>query len=92
MTDLLESASNWLEDQRTRHATRTVTYRRGALGSGGPSVDVLATIGRTEFEVDDGAGALVKVESRDYLILAADLVLDSSPGRDRPAVPPLAGP
>ena len=76
MPDLLEQASNWLEDQRTKHATRTVTYQRGDPGSGVSSVDVLATIGRTEFEVDDGAGALLKVESRDYLILTADLVLD----------------
>jgi len=70
MTDLLETASNWLEDQRTKHATRTVTYRRG-----NDTVQVLASIGRTVFEIDDDYGVLKKIESRDFLILAADLVL-----------------
>ena len=69
--DLLEQASAWLEDQRTRHASRPVTYQRGRR-----SVAVAATVGRTVFELDDGTGAVLKVESRDYLILAADLVLD----------------
>jgi hypothetical protein len=72
MADLLERASNWLEEQRRRHASRVVTYVRG-----GRTLDVLATIGKTLFEVDDGYGVVVRYESRDYLIQAADLVLDS---------------
>ena len=71
MTDLLERASNWLEEQRRRHASRVVTYARGSR-----TLDVLATIGKTLFEVDDGYGIVVRYESRDYLIQAADLVLD----------------
>ena len=74
MVDLLERASHWLEDQRAKHTSRTVAYNRGLA-----SVDVAASIGRTEFEVDDGFGVLTKVESRDFLILAADLVLGLSP-------------
>jgi hypothetical protein len=74
--NLLERGSNWLADMRHRHATRTVTYQRGDPASGGASVEVKATIGTTTFEIEDGTGALVKIESRDYLILAADLVLD----------------
>ena len=74
MADLLEQASNWLEDQRTKHAARTVTYKRGI-----DTVDVPASIGRTEFEIDDGFGVLTKFESRDYLVLAADLVLGGWP-------------
>ncbi|MEW4530215.1 hypothetical protein [Maioricimonas sp. JC845] len=70
MADLLEWGANWLEQQRTQHLTRTVTYRRGA-----ESVDVAASIGRTEFEVDDGYGVRQTIESRDYLVLAANLVL-----------------
>jgi len=77
VTDLLQQGSDWLEDKRHQHATRTVTYQRGDPGMGGSSVDLSATVGRTEFEIDDGAGALIKIESRDYLILAADLVLDA---------------
>lgn len=50
--------------------TRMVTYQRG-----GDAVDVVATIGRTEFEQADEFGVIHKIESRDYLVLTADLVL-----------------
>ena len=75
MPDLLQRGSDWLEDQRTQHATRWVTYQRGVVGDG-PSVQVQATIGRTTFDVDNGTDALLRVESRDYLILTVDLVLE----------------
>jgi len=71
MTDLLEKGSTWLEDQRTRHLTRLVTYQRGTN-----SVEVKATIGRTIFEQADDFGVIQKTESRDFLVLAADLVLN----------------
>ena len=71
MTDLLQQSSDWLEAKRTQYASRVVTYARGAQ-----SVEVLATIGKTTFEVDDGYGVLVRHESRDFLVLTADLVLD----------------
>lgn len=71
MTDLLEKGSTWLEDQRTRHLTRLVAYHRGA-----DSVEIKATIGRTVFEQADDFGVIQKTESRDFLVLAADLVLN----------------
>ena len=71
MTDLLQQSSDWLEAKRTQYASRVVTYARGVQ-----SVEVLATIGKTTFEVDDGYGVLVRHESRDFLVLTADLVLD----------------
>lgn len=74
MPDLLERASNWLADQRTKHATRTITYQRGA-----DNADVLASIGRTMFEVDNGFGVIERIESRDFLLLAADLLLADVP-------------
>ena len=70
MADLLETGSNWLEDQRTKHATRSVTYQRGA-----DSVLLQATIGRIVFEIDNGNGVLERIESRDFLVLAVNLVL-----------------
>ena len=73
MADLLEQASNWLEDQRTEHATRTVTYQRGAN-----TVVLSASVGRTIFEVDTGLGVVERTESRDFLVLTADLVLAGS--------------
>jgi hypothetical protein len=74
MSNLLEKASDWLQAQRTRHASRVVTYARGGL-----SVDIAATIGKTTFEIDDGYGVLVRYESRDFLVLAADLILGDGP-------------
>ena len=70
MTDVLDKGSAWLEDQRTRHMTRMVTYHRG-----GDSVALSATIGRTEFEQADEFGVIHKIESRDYLVTTTDLVL-----------------
>jgi hypothetical protein len=74
MGDLLNQGSAWLEGQRKKHATREVTYWRGA-----DAVAVKATIGRTLFEQDDGAGVTVRVQVRDYLIDTADLVLAGNP-------------
>ncbi len=70
MTDLLSQGLSWLEDQRHQHLTRMVTYQRASN-----EVEVQATIGRTVFEQDDHAGGLTRIESRDFLIRAADLVL-----------------
>lgn len=70
MTDLLNQGLSWLEDQRHQHLTRMVTYQRASN-----QVEVQATIGRTVFEQDDHAGGLTRIESRDFLIRAADLIL-----------------
>src|SRR5689334_8530437 len=74
MGDLLDSGMVWLEDQRTRFMAQSVLFKRGP-----DSVQVPATIGQTMFQIDDGAGALIRFESRDFLILASDLVLASVP-------------
>ena len=74
-SNILQRGSAWLESMRHRHATTIVTYQRGTVGTGIASVEVDATIGQTTFETESDTGALVKVQSRDYLILAADLVL-----------------
>ncbi|MCX5683729.1 MAG: hypothetical protein NT049_08595 [Planctomycetota bacterium] len=73
MADLLEQASAWLDRMRTRHMAQPVTYQRGA-----ESVEVQATVGRTVFETADAYGVVEQSESRDFLILAADLVLGES--------------
>ncbi|HPM23988.1 MAG TPA: hypothetical protein PLP66_08770 [Phycisphaerae bacterium] len=73
MSDLLERGAAWLDQQRSRHLTRTVTYLRGAEG-----VDLPATIGKTVFEQADEYGVIHRTESRDYLISAADLVLSGT--------------
>lgn len=74
MADLLEKSSAWLEDQREKFMSRTVIYQRGT-----DTVEVTATIGQTLFAVDNGEGAALQVESRDYLIRAAHLMLGGGP-------------
>jgi len=71
MADMLEQGAGWLDNQRHQHMTRPVSYARGSS-----TVEVQATIGRTEFEQADDFGIVHKIESRDYLIRTIDLVLD----------------
>ena len=74
MADLLQKGMAWLEDQRTKFMTQSVVYQRGE-----DSVEVLATIGSTTFNIDDGGGALLRIEARDYLIRVADLMIGETP-------------
>lgn len=73
MGNLLQTGSAWLADQLKAHASEEVTYVRGL-----DQVAVRATVGRTVFELDDGSGVVERIQSRDYLIQAADLVLGGS--------------
>lgn len=45
---------------------------------GGESVQIAATVGRTVFEQADDYGVIHRTESRDYLVLATDLVLSGT--------------
>jgi len=80
MTDLLAKGSEWLEAERTKHLTRPATYQRGA-----ESVELASTVGQTVFRIDKGYGVHEHYESRDYLVLAVDLILGGA------AVLPKAG-
>ena len=73
MGDLLDKGSAWLESQRSKHMTRDVTYARGLIAA-----VVKATVGRTEYETDDGQVVRTEFTDRDFLISVADLVLDGS--------------
>ena len=61
----------WLDGQRVRHLSRSVTYLRGSN-----SVELDAAVGKTLFEIDNGMAVLEKFESRDFLVRAGDLVLN----------------
>ena len=74
MGDLLDKGSAWLESQRSKHMTRDVTYARGLIAA-----VVKATVGRTEYETDDGQVVRTEYTDRDFLISVADLVLGGSP-------------
>ena len=69
MADLLEEASAWLDGQRTRFLSRPVEYRRGQ-----DHAAVSAAVGRSSFEVIDDTGAAISLESRDFIVPAAELV------------------
>jgi hypothetical protein len=71
VTNLFRTASEWLGQQRHDFATSPVTYRRGDR-----SVELLATMGRTEYQQDDGYGIVIRSEARDYLVRACDLAID----------------
>ena len=76
MTDLLETSSAWLDDQRKRFLSRTVTYSRGET-----SAEVLVTVGRTIFDVTDASGFVQQCQSRDFLVAVEDLAAFGVPER-----------
>ena len=51
-----------------------VTFRRGVF----TVADVTAVVGETPFRTDDETGYSVISHSRDYLVAAADLIIDGS--------------
>lgn len=71
MTDLLQTGIEWLDAQRKAVLSRSVTYQRG-----GDSVAISATLGTSEEEVYDQFGTSMRVKRTDFLITAADLILD----------------
>lgn len=68
MPDLLANGAAWLAGQLKAAAGRTVTYKRGI-----ETAEVIATIGRSEFEAQSQSGVVENWESRDYLVTYADL-------------------
>jgi hypothetical protein len=77
--DLLAKSASWLEKTRTKYAAQDVHFLRGDS-----SVAIRATIGRSLFEDTDNYGLLTRTETRDYLILAADLLMDDVPVTPKP--------
>jgi hypothetical protein len=73
--DLLAKSSDWLAQERRKFLTQLVTYLRQDQTQAF-SLQVPAAIGQTTFQTDDGAGALIEAQSRDYLICVQDLSLD----------------
>jgi hypothetical protein len=70
MPDLFAQSAAWLEQNRAAFCASSVTYCRGSL-----SAPVPATIGKTTFEIENSSGIVTRLESRDYLIRAVDLLL-----------------
>ena len=53
--------------------SRSVVYSQG-----GNSVTVLAVTGKSRFQIDTGAGVVESFESRDFIILATNLMLSGA--------------
>ncbi len=68
MPDLLDSSASWLADRMKGWAAHEVSVQPPE----GAAVALPATIGRTEFAVDDGQGSAVQVETRDFIFRYAD--------------------
>jgi hypothetical protein len=68
VADLLAQGASWLTAQLKTAAGSTVTYTRG-----NESAEIVATIGRSNFEAANQNGVIEQWESRDYLVSAADL-------------------
>ena len=75
MVDLLELASAWLDEQRKLYLSRLVTYSRGEA-----TVAILATVGKTTFEIDSTTGVTETFESRDYIV-RGDTITDVQSGQ-----------
>ena len=79
MSNLLGKAADWLERQRHQHLTTAVWFERD-----GRRIGLQATVGRTRFESADEYGRVLRTESRDFLVRAADLVVDGAAVLPRP--------
>ena len=71
MADLLETGATKMAALFTSHGSTSVVYNRGV-----ESVTVSATIGRTEFDLERDEVVVKQDSAKDFLIAAADLVLD----------------
>ena len=72
MGDLLRDGAAWLNATMREHVAQTVTYQRGA-----DSVEVRATIGKSEGETAKEYGFRERWESKDFLISADALILSA---------------
>jgi len=73
VANLLEQGMEFLHEQRDAHMSTPVVYVRGV-----EEVTLNATIGQTEFEEQDRDGFVQREQSRDFIVLAEDLIIDGS--------------
>lgn len=74
MGDLLAKGFAWLDAMRKKHASQSVTFRRGEQAI----EELAATPGTTTFDVVESTGLMRSLQSRDYLISVSDLKLDDA--------------
>lgn len=67
---MFKNMGSWLGALRKTNASSQVVYRRGD-----EAVTLSATVGKSEFDLVDGGGGVIRAEMRDYIVQASDLVL-----------------
>jgi len=73
---MLEDAASWLASQTLESLSVPVLYRT----RGGERFDARAVIGSTVYEAQDGGGVVVRTETRDFIVPAAQLPREPSRG------------
>jgi hypothetical protein len=73
MSNLMQTGQAWLAGQLKAHVSTPVVYDRG-----GQTVTLDATFGRTDAERVDENGVGIREEIVDFLVTAADLVIDGA--------------
>src|ERR1044072_7132797 len=71
--DLLAAGAAYLAQTRKAFAASLVTYARGDA-----SAEIKATKGRSEFDVSDSQGFMRRVETTDFIVNTADLVVSEA--------------
>lgn len=74
--NLLKNAAEFLASQRKAFASELVEYCQ----LGGDSFEVLASVGKTLFRVDDEMGMTIRVSSVDFMIMVDDLGFEPQKG------------
>ena len=77
MTNLLATGAIWLAARMRESASSSVAYKRRLESGTIRSVTLNATPSNTSFETQRGDEEVVSLESRDFLITTADLILAS---------------
>lgn len=68
MPDMISSGLDWLASQLNENASQSVTYHRD-----GTDYAITATIGKTDWGVDQTSNVNAGFKTRDYLVMTADL-------------------
>lgn len=74
MSNLLATGATSLAGWIKNHASVSVVYARSGTGS----VTISATQGQTSFEQTDAEGFGIRIDTRDYIVTAADLVISAA--------------
>ena len=73
MTNLLKKGIEFLADKLKVHASETVIYKRGL-----DTVNIQATVGKTNYQIEDDSGLKIGGEIVDFIFQTVDLVINGS--------------